>query len=184
MNSSVLNRLSNAIAAVLRLDMTVIELLTDQLARASKAFLKALDEFPEDHFDLESPAGGHSAAWHALHVADWTRVLVPAKLESLDTSARFAYLGWESADFSKSAFGDSPAMHTDGKARMLEYLRGELERAISDVQNVNEARLEAKIIVLMGERKVLANIQGQVQHVPYHYGQVRLLAKQLARRVA
>jgi uncharacterized damage-inducible protein DinB len=161
--------------------MTVIELLVDQMTRGSKAFLKALDEFPEDHFQIEPTAGGHSAAWHALHVADWTRVLVPAKLENLEANARFTYLGWESADFAKNVFGDSPAMHTDSKARILEYLRGELERAGSDVQNATEAQLEAKIIVPMGERKILANIQGQIQHVPYHYGQVRLTAKQWGR---
>jgi uncharacterized damage-inducible protein DinB len=161
--------------------MTITELLVDQMARCSKAFLKALDEYPEHQFSLEPTAGGHSAAWHALHIADWTRVLVPANLENLATDARFGYLGWESADFSKNVFGDSPAMHTDPKATVLDYLRSELERAASDVQNAQEAQLESKIIVPMGERKVLANIQGQIQHVPYHYGQVRLIAKQWGR---
>jgi uncharacterized damage-inducible protein DinB len=161
--------------------MTITELLVEQLTRGSKTFLKTLDEFPEEQFHLELPAGGHSAAWHALHVADWTRAVVPANLESLDPTARFAYLGWEDKPFAQNIFGDSPAMHTDPKARILEYLRSELERASSDVQQADAARLENKIVGPIGERVVLSSIQTQIQHVPYHYGQVRLSAKQLGR---
>jgi uncharacterized damage-inducible protein DinB len=156
-----------------------LTLIAEQLSRAAKTFLKAMEEFPEAAFFTDLPAGGHSAAWHALHIADWTRILVPAKLESTDSSLRFSYLGWEDAEFSAKVSGSSPANLTDSKTAILEYLRSELERSVKDVGSGNPAQLEAKITVPMGERVVRALLLTQIGHVPYHYGQVKLNAKQL-----
>jgi DinB superfamily len=156
-----------------------LTLIAEQLSRAAKTFLKAMDEFPEQSFFTNLPAGGHSTAWHALHIADWTRILVPAKLESTDSSLRFAYLGWEDAEFSARVKGSSPANLDDGKPAILEYLKSELERSVKDVQSANGVQLEAKIVVPMGERVVRVLLLTQIGHVPYHYGQVKLNAKQL-----
>ena len=156
-----------------------LTLIAEQLSRAAKTYLKSLQEFPEAQFFSDLPAGGHSAAWHALHVADWTRILVPTKLESTDLSLRFAYLGWEDAEFSAKVNGSSPANLDDGKTAILEYLQSELERSVKDVQDANGAQLEAKITVPTGERVVRALLLTQVGHVPYHYGQVKLNARQL-----
>jgi uncharacterized damage-inducible protein DinB len=156
-----------------------LTLIAEQLSRAAKTFLKALEEFPEQTFFTDLPAGGHSAAWHALHIADWTRILVPANLESTDSSLRFAYLGWEDAEFSAKVRGSSPTNLDDGKTAIVHYLKSERERSIKDVQSANAARLEAKIVVPTGERVVRALLLTQIGHVPYHYGQVKLNAKQL-----
>ena len=156
-----------------------LSLIAEQLSRSAKIFLKSLEEFPEAHFFSDLPAGGHSVAWHALHIADWTRILVPAKLESTDSSLRFSYLGWEDAEFSAKVKGSSPTNLDDGKAAILEYLKSELERGVQEVQGANPGQLEAKIVVPMGERVVRALLLTQVGHVPYHYGQVKLNARQL-----
>jgi DinB superfamily len=103
--------------------------IAEQLGRNNKIFLKTLEDFPEGLFHTDLPAGGHSVAWHALHIADWTRILVPAKLEDVSSELRFAYLGWEDAAFAQPVLGDSPAMHVNSKADILEYVKSELERA-------------------------------------------------------
>jgi hypothetical protein len=159
--------------------MSEQSLLAEQLGRVAKVFLKALEEFPDAHFHSDLPAGGHSAAWHALHVADWTRILVPVNLEHVDSSLRFGYLGWESAPFAQAIHGSSPANLTDAKAAILGYLKGELERAVGTVEASSPAQFEAKILTPMGERIVRSQLMVQIGHVPYHYGQVKLNAKQL-----
>ncbi len=104
--------------------------------------MKALEEFPETSFFTDLPAGGYSAVWHALHIADWTRILVPAKLKSSDSSLRFAYLSWEDAEFRAKVNGPSPANLDDGRAAILEYLQSELERSVQEVQGASPARGE------------------------------------------
>jgi hypothetical protein len=70
-------------------------------------------------------------------------------------------------------------MLSGSKADILEYLKAEFERASGDVTRFGAERLEAKIVVPMGERVVKALLMTQLSHVPYHYGQVKLNAKQL-----
>jgi DinB superfamily len=91
-------------------------ILLEQLTRVANSFVKTLEEIPEEKFHLAPALGGHSAAWHALHIADWVQILVPNKLESVAAELRLGYLGWKEAEFA---------------------------------------------------------------HVPYHYGQVKLILKQL-----
>jgi uncharacterized damage-inducible protein DinB len=159
--------------------MTITALLAEQMSRHAKTFLKALEEFPEAQFHTDLPAGGHSAAWHALHIADWTRILVPAGLVDVPGDARFSYLGWEDAAFAQKNLGDSPAMLSSSKPEILEYLGVELERATRDVTAMDDTRLEERIVVPMGERVVKAILLTQIGHVPYHYGQMRMNLKQL-----
>lgn len=154
--------------------------LIDQLKNHSQAFLKGLEGVPEELFDLEPLAGGHSVAWHALHIADWQRILVPVGLQSVDPDARFAYLGWEDRDWSKAVLGLSPAAHTDPKARVLDYLSAELERGPKDIQDASDDQLQARIITPMGERVVWTMLTGQVRHIAYHWGQAMLVKTQLS----
>lgn len=159
--------------------MSETALIAEQLSRHSKTFLKALEDFPEAQFHTDLPAGGHSAAWHALHVADWTRILVPAGLTSVDANARFSSLGWEDTEFVQRVHGESPANLSDPKALILEYVKTELERSAREVQSATQEQLMAKIQVPMGERIVRALLLTQIGHVPYHYGQIKLNARQL-----
>ncbi len=155
--------------------------LMDQLTNHSKAFLKGLDGVPDELFSLEPPAGGHSVVWHALHIADWQRIMVSPGLEGVKPSATFAYLGWEDRDWTKAVLGLSPAKHTDPKARILEYLRFELERGSRDILNATEAQLHANVSTPMGERAVWTMLTGQVRHIAYHWGQAMMTNSQLSR---
>ncbi len=153
--------------------------LVEQLTRAAKVFLKTLAEFPEDKFHTDLPSGGNSVAWNALHIADWAQILVPAKLENVDTSLKFAYLGWEEADFAKAVFGLGAVNLKSSQAEIIAYTKQQLERAATDLAQADTARLEEMVLTPMGERKLLNIIMTHVAHVPYHYGQIKLNGKQL-----
>lgn len=154
--------------------------LIEQLSNHSMAFLKGLESVPEEVFSLDPPAGGHSVAWQALHIADWQRIMVSPGLEGVEPEARFAYLGWEDRDWSKAVLGPSPAALTDPKASILEYITFELERGPKDILNATDAQLEARVLTPMGERAVWTMLTGQVRHIAYHWGQAMLVKSQLA----
>ncbi len=154
--------------------------LVEQMNRTAKAFLKALEEFPADQFHKALPAGGHSAAWHAMHIADWSRILVPNNLEDVSSSERFAYLGWEESDFAKAVYELGSVTEQSSQAEIIAHLKSQLDRAAATVQNADAARLEASVQTPMGERKILAIVLTHIGHVPYHYGQVKINAKQLS----
>ncbi len=154
-------------------------LLVEQMTRTSKVFLKTLEEFPEEKFFADLPSGGNSVAWNALHLADWAQILVPAKLESVDTALKFAYLGWEEADFAKAVYGLGSVSLNSSKAEIIAHTKLHFDRAAADLAAADAARLEASVQTPMGERKLLAIIMTHVAHVPYHYGQIKLSGKQL-----
>ena len=156
-----------------------LALIAEQMTRVNKLFLKGLEGFSETSFFTNLPNGGHSAAWHALHIADWTQILVPANFEGIPTDLRLGHLGWEDASWIADATGPSPANLTDTKDAILEYLRRELERGVETVKTASADRLEARISTPMGERVVRNLLLTQLGHVPYHYGQVKMTAKQL-----
>jgi DinB superfamily len=153
----------------------------NQLENHAKAFLKALTQTPEEHFFTDPPAGGHSVAWHALHTADWNRVLVSPKLEGVKPSERFAYLGWENQPWATAVFGASPVSITDSKAKILEFVTQEFERGVQDLRDASPSQLEVKIPTPTGEREVMTMIVGQIRHIAYHWGQAKMVAVQLAK---
>ncbi len=153
----------------------------NQLENHAKSFLKALNETPEEHFFSDPPAGGHSVAWHALHTADWNRVLVSPKLEGVNPETRFAYLGWENQPWSMAVFGTSPVSITDSKAKILEFVTQEFERAVQDIRDASPNQLEVKVPTPTGEREVMTMIVGQIRHMAYHWGQAKMVSMQLAK---
>ena len=153
--------------------------LLEQLTRATKVFLKTLAEFPEEKFHTDLPSGGNSAAWNALHIADWAQILVPAKLENVDASLKFAYLGWEDADFAKAVFGLGAVSLQSSQAEIIAHTKQQLERANTDLAQAEADQLEQMVLTPMGERKLFNIIMTHVAHLPYHYGQIKLNAKQL-----
>jgi hypothetical protein len=154
-------------------------ILLEQMNRTAKAYLKALEDFSEEKFHHDLPAGGNSAAWHALHIADWVQVLVPAKLGNVQPDLRFGYLGWEEAEFAKNVFGLGAVTLENNKSDIIAHLKVQLERASQDVAAASPEDLEKTVVVPMGERKILPMLLTHIAHVPYHYGQVKLNAKQL-----
>jgi hypothetical protein len=153
----------------------------NQLENHAKSFLKTCYETPEAHFHTDPPAGGHSVAWHALHTADWNRVLVSPKLAGVAPETRFAYLGWEDKPWALAVFGTGPASLSDSKAKILEFVSAEFERGVQDIRNASAVQLEQKVPTPTGEREVMGMIIGQIRHVAYHWGQAKMVAMQLAK---
>ena len=153
----------------------------NQLENHAKSFLKCLNETPEEHFHTDPPAGGHSVAWHALHTADWNRVLVSPKLEGVAPETRFAYLGWEDKPWTLAVFGEGLASVADSKAKILEFVSAEFERGVQDIRAANPMQLEQKVATPTGEREVMSMIVGQIRHMAYHWGQAKMVAMQLAK---
>jgi hypothetical protein len=153
----------------------------NQLENHAKSFLKALNETPEEHFFTDPPAGGHSVAWHALHTADWNRVLISPKLVGVLPETRFAYLGWEDKPWQMAVFGTGLISISDSKAKILEFVTAEFERGVQEVRDANPAQLEAKVPTPTGEREVMSMIVGQIRHIAYHWGQAKMVAMQLAK---
>ena len=153
----------------------------NQLENHAKSFLKCLNETPEEHFHSDPPAGGHSVAWHALHTADWNRVLVSPKLEGVKPETRFSYLGWEDKPWAQAVTGIGPASLSDSKAKILEFVSAEFERGVQDIRSANAAQLEQKVPTPTGEREVMSMVVGQIRHMAYHWGQAKMVAMQLAK---
>jgi hypothetical protein len=153
----------------------------DQMGFNVKAFLKALTDTPEDCFNLEPVSGGHAVAWHALHILDWNRIQVSPSRSNMEGQT-FAHLGWEEKEWVKNVFGPSLANVNDGKTRILEVVTLELERGLHEIETISDARLEENFMTPYGERPILEMLTRQTRHIPYHLGQVKLIALQLEPR--
>lgn len=158
--------------------MNAKQFVLDQMGNHIKSFLKGMQETPEDLFNLEPVAGGHSVAWHALHITDWNRVLVPANCADV-TGQTFAYLGWEDKDWAKAVSGPSLASVTDGKTKITEVVTLEFERGLRDIEAATDVQLEATVITPTGGRPIMGMWTGQIRHIPYHWGQLKMTATQL-----
>lgn len=156
-------------------------LLLDQMTNHVKAFLKGLEDTPAAQFNTAPPAGGHSVAWHALHILDWNRIMVAPELANVPPDQTFAYLGWEDRDWAKAVHGPSFADEHDPKDKIVEAVRADLERGLRDMAAASDAQLEAKITTPMGERAVWGMLTGQLRHIAYHWGQARMTALQLGK---
>jgi hypothetical protein len=158
--------------------MDAKQFVLDQMGFNVKAFLKALTDTPEDCFNLEPVSGGHAVAWHALHIMDWNRIQVSPSRNDVDGQT-FTYLGWEEKEWVKNVFGPSLANVNDGKTRILEVVTLELERGLHEIETISDARLEGNFMTPYGERPILEMLTRQTRHIPYHLGQVKLIALQL-----
>jgi hypothetical protein len=161
--------------------MDAKQLLHDQMFNHIKVFLKGLEDTPEAHFHAVPPAGGHSVAWHALHILDWNRILVSPGLAGVVEGQTFAYLGWEDRDWARAVHGPSPALESDSKNRIIETLKTDFERGLRDIAAVADTQLQTKIKTPMGERVAWDLLTTQLRHIAYHWGQARLTALQLAK---
>lgn len=164
--------------------MTDLQTYLAELFEAEgKAFVAALGRVPEDRFSAEPPAGGHSAAWHALHIADWHRLFLSPGLAGVSPDERFAYLGWEDKDFAKAVLGPADVNEADPRERVLAHLEAALAAGLGNLRSAGAERFAPGVTVPtpMGARAVLGGLSTQVRHVAYHRGQVSLVALQLAR---
>ncbi|MBB6097357.1 putative damage-inducible protein DinB [Deinobacterium chartae] len=147
------------------------------------AFRKALEGVPAELFAAEPTLGGHSPAWHALHIADWTRLFITPGLGDAPEGQTYAYLGWENSEFAQKLLGPSPAAEHDGKDAILAALDTQVAQALTTLEAADTQRFarEASARYPMGPRAVLAGLSTQLRHIAYHRGQVRQTLLQLTK---
>ena len=139
-------------------------------------FRAALAAVPAEQFGVARL--GHSAAWHALHIADWLRLTV---LE--DRTPDYHHLGWEDRDWVKTLDrAPAPLDETAGKDAILARLDRMAGRAVAAIRAMTPADLAGTTFAPSaptGERPRLPSLGIHLRHIAYHRGQLRLVLKTL-----
>ena len=152
------------------------DFLVQQYETELKAFTSALEAVPEDVFGKAPHDGGHSVAWHALHIAEWSRLLVLQ-----DFTASYAHLGWEDRDWTKQLAGATRVREEAGKTAVLVEAQAVFSRVLEDLRDFSDEALAGSSRTPFGERPLLGTLGTQLRHTAYHRGQIKLAALQLGR---
>jgi DinB superfamily len=161
--------------------MTLSAFLVAQFETEFKSFAAAVEAVPEDQFETPLTAGGHGklghpAAWHALHIAEWTRLMLLT-----DRSPTYGHLGWEDQGWAQQ-LSAQPRLNTSaGRAAVVAELHAVFSAALDRLRTLTDDQLDATLTVAMpmGERPLLASYGTHLRHLAYHRGQVRLNVKHL-----
>lgn len=146
-----------------------------------KVFLKTLNKCPREQFD-EQPSLGHSVAWHALHMMDWTRCIIQPELRGLNRALTYSYLGFENLAWAQAVTGPTLAYEQDGKDAVVASVEKVFRDAVEAVQSAPTERFteNAMFAALEKPRPVLESLTYHVRHTAYHRGQLVLTLKGLA----
>ncbi len=155
--------------------MNLNDFLLDFVQSEYKMFHDILNSIPAAEFSTDNPNGGHSAAWHALHITDWTRFMGMGDR----TPASFGYFGWENADWAQPFLGPKTIAESASKAEILARLDQAQAEFLAFISKLSEAELSAPYLTPFGEVTRAAGIARQVRHVAVHRGQMRLNVRQV-----
>ena len=145
--------------------------LAEQYDAELTAFRTSLEGIPEEAFARSTL--GHAPAWHALHIADWLRLVV---LD--DRTPNYHHLGWEDLERVRQ-LGTQPAVLNEdaGKAAVLARLDEIGTQALAYLRGMTEDDLKGVTFspsAPTGERPRLLALGLHLRHVGYHRGQVQL----------
>ena len=155
-------------------------LITQLLDAEFTAFEAALHAYPDAIFG-RVPRVGHSVAWHALHVMDWTRATIQPGLPGPDPAHTFGYLGSEDADWARAAYGPTLAIETDPPALIRAAVQDVFGAARRDLTDAPTERfgLDATFTMFHKRRHVTGSVTYHLRHTAYHRGQIALVLKEL-----
>ncbi|MBZ9752047.1 DinB family protein [Deinococcus sp. HMF7604] len=142
------------------------------------AFMAALGNCPAQQFN--TALTGHSPAWHALHIMDWTRATIQPGLSGLNPSHTLSYLGFEQASWVQAVYGPSLASEPDTSATILNALHSVFDAAPNALHHAPAERFsdEASQPALKKPRGVVDSLSYHLRHTAYHRGQVALVLKE------
>lgn len=140
------------------------------------AFLTQLETCAPEQFGAQ-PGQGHSVAWHALHVMDWTRCVIQPGLQGVNLALTYGYLGFEQEAWTQAVYGPTLAHEQNGKEEILAALRGVFGEALAAVQTAPAERFSTTALwtTLKKPRPVLDGLTYHLRHVAYHRGQVQMV---------
>ena len=146
-----------------------------------EAFQEALDQCPERLLS-QSPASGHSVAWHALHIMDWTRCMIQPGLLGVNPALRYGHLGFETEAWARAVTGPTLA-HEQGNADEIKVaVRITFEVALETIWHAPQERFAAEAMwtTLKRPRPVVDGLLYHLIHTAYHRGQIRQVVNELA----
>ncbi|MFC4638681.1 DinB family protein [Deinococcus hohokamensis] len=150
--------------------------LAEQYTLELAAFRAGLEAIPEPQFS--APAAGHSAAWHALHIAEWLRLAVLG-----DRSYGYGHLGWEDQAWAQ-ALSTAPALREDaGRGAVLAALdaaSAEVQTFLAGLSPDDLQGMSFSPSAPNGERPRLQALGLHLRHIAYHRGQLALLRRHLS----
>lgn len=153
---------------------TVQAFLAGAYEQELAALRAALDAVPDSEFAV--PRLGHSPAWHALHIAEWLRLMV---LD--DRTPNYHHLGWED-NARVQALGTQPApvRETDPREQILAALEQTGAQVVAWLEQAGDTALNGEVFSAAtpgGTRPRRLAFGMQLRHVGYHRGQLNLLLK-------
>ncbi|GAA5436743.1 DinB family protein [Deinococcus aquaticus] len=152
----------------------VTAFLAEQFRSELEMFRAALDSAQGDAFHTSRL--GHSPAWHALHVAEWMRLMI---LD--DRTPNYHHLGWED-NARVQALGTQPApfTETDPCEQIMAALDDTGAQVIAWLEQADDSALDGEVFSAAtpgGTRPRRAAMGMQLRHIGYHRGQLNLLLK-------
>lgn len=148
--------------------------LAEQFRSELELFRAALEQAPGDAF--HTPRLGHSPAWHALHVAEWMRLMI---LD--DRTPNYHHLGWED-NTRVQALGTQPApvRESDPREQILAALEQTGAQVVAWLEQAGDTALNGEVFSAAtpgGTRPRRLALGLQLRHIGYHRGQLNLLLK-------
>lgn len=165
----------------------VQSLIATTMQAEFKAFLEQLEASPAEAFSTQPAQGhsayGHSVAWHALHIMDWTRCVIQPGLNGVNPALTYGYLGFEQEPWAQAVHGPTLAHEQDGKEKILMALDTVFAEALSAVQHAPAERFSTDALwtTLKKPKPVLDGLMYHIRHVAYHRGQVQMVTAGLKR---
>ena len=158
----------------------VRELVVAALATEFQAFEASLQSCPAEGF-AERPSYGHTVAWHALHVMDWTRCMIQPGLTGVNPALTYGYLGFESEPWAQAVSGPTLASEKDNKDIILAAVQYTFAEALTALHGAPDERFDSDAIwtAIKKPRPVLESLMYHVAHTAYHRGQVRQVINQV-----
>lgn len=159
---------------------TIRQLLLSAMSADFEAFQDVLQACPPEKWS-ESPRPGHSVAWHALHIMDWTRCVIQPGLMGVNPALTYGYLGFEKEAWAQAVTGPTQATEHDDSATISTALQSVLQEALEAVRTAPAERLteHAMFSAVKKPRPVLESLLYHVRHTAYHRGQARQVINQV-----
>ena len=144
------------------------------------AFQEVLRECPERMF-AQQPKWGHSVAWHALHIMDWTRCMIQPGLLGVNPALTYGYLGFETEEWAKAVGGPTLAHEQDSPEMIRNSLQLVFGEALDALEDAPQERFtdQASWTTLKKPKPVLAGLLYHLSHTAYHRGQIRQLINEM-----
>jgi len=153
---------------------TLSAFLADSYAAELTSFRASLDGVPDDAFGTART--GHAAAWHALHVSEWLRLVV---LD--DRTPNYQHLGWENTPAVQTLTQQpAPVQVTADKAAILAELDRVTDTVVRTLRDAGDEGLSGTVFSAAlpgGQRPRLPALGAHLAHIAYHRGQVQLARK-------